>query len=953
MFRRKLCKKVSIRVVLIFSIILTISNASHVEFNPLKSLGIAHASPAGLYPLNITVNPGANYERIILATHGGTLADGNWIELTQGIQIDIPSTSFEYSGVSTVEFTVGSNTINVTQEFDASPVTYPLTTHQVYLPGMSINATFWGNTALAGDDVNFTMLRVSSLMNYRQIFNDTLRGDLANLRDNLTNPYRSSTQTLDSNGDASWVISPDPGAGDYILLITKEIGATTPYDLYIYSMTIVQVLDYSCTITASSSVQKGNALDVDITLGAGASGTFRYGAFLIKQSAYTSQLKLSYDGTKLGTNLTMNGVLIANGSLIDALALGTQDLAYFSPAQITGIIASGFGSNRVSVGITSSTSSTVGSTSLVTSNLQTGTYILLAGAWDNNDYFVAFNQSAISVTSPPRARAPPPPPPPPSNQIPVADAGPNQTALMGRTIYFSGSGSNDPDGSISTYVWVFGDGNSQIKMNASHIYTEEGEYTVELTVIDNLSATGTDTANILVISLPAEPETGTDEGVDPGSIGHIVNATEEAGTTVTLNTTDYVSVSILKYTENPYPEVPTPPNSLPTIIDIFVSNQDAITWPIHVERHYTDSDIEGLDESMLALYYYSDGAWHICRETGVYPELNIVWANMYGDEVTGSLTLVAQRPSTAEFQVSQLEISPSTVEPGDPVTITVKVTNVGADAGDFNVTLNIDGIPEETQQVSLEGLASVQVSFTVSEVTEGEYIVNVDGLSGDFIVRIPLPAEFQVSDLTLTPEEVEPGDLVTLDIVITNIGEERGSYNFDIKVDGQVVDSISGSLTGGENILESTIISSETEGSHTVEIDGLTDTFDVISLPMPVEFEVSDLQLSETAVEPGQEIEGSVLITNIGDISGIYTLAVTLDDSLIYKETVSLIGGQSERKTFDISSDEPGSHTIEVAGSTADFTVTTPPAIIWIWIDLIIIVVAIGVIYYLRKVKII
>ncbi|UCH70913.1 MAG: hypothetical protein JSV29_02760, partial [Candidatus Bathyarchaeota archaeon] len=43
------------------------------------------------------------------------------------------------------------------------------------------------------------------------------------------------------------------------------------------------------------------------------------------------------------------------------------------------------------------------------------------------------------------------------NEPPIADAGPDQTLLLGATVTFDGSGSHDPEGAIISYEWDFGD----------------------------------------------------------------------------------------------------------------------------------------------------------------------------------------------------------------------------------------------------------------------------------------------------------------------------------------------------------------------------------------------------------------------------------------------------------------------------------------------------------------
>ncbi|KPV63828.1 MAG: hypothetical protein AOA66_0557 [Candidatus Bathyarchaeota archaeon BA2] len=57
--------------------------------------------------------------------------------------------------------------------------------------------------------------------------------------------------------------------------------------------------------------------------------------------------------------------------------------------------------------------------------------------------------------------------------------------ITGEAITFNASSSNDPDGTIVTYNWDFGDETNGTGMITSHIFTSAGTYNVTLTVIDN------------------------------------------------------------------------------------------------------------------------------------------------------------------------------------------------------------------------------------------------------------------------------------------------------------------------------------------------------------------------------------------------------------------------------------------------------------------------------------
>jgi PKD repeat protein len=78
----------------------------------------------------------------------------------------------------------------------------------------------------------------------------------------------------------------------------------------------------------------------------------------------------------------------------------------------------------------------------------------------------------------------------PSNLPPVASFTYNCPDL---NCSFDASASSDPDGTITTYAWDFGDGGTANEVTANHTYASAGTYTVILTVTDNEDATDTDT----------------------------------------------------------------------------------------------------------------------------------------------------------------------------------------------------------------------------------------------------------------------------------------------------------------------------------------------------------------------------------------------------------------------------------------------------------------------------
>ncbi|MEA2053325.1 MAG: S8 family serine peptidase [Euryarchaeota archaeon] len=90
------------------------------------------------------------------------------------------------------------------------------------------------------------------------------------------------------------------------------------------------------------------------------------------------------------------------------------------------------------------------------------------------------------------------------NDPPVADAGSDQNVVVDEVVTFDGSGSYDLDGTITDYVWEFGDGtDGTTGMTTPHTYVTAGKYTANLTVTDNGTLTGNDTAIVTVTEVPA------------------------------------------------------------------------------------------------------------------------------------------------------------------------------------------------------------------------------------------------------------------------------------------------------------------------------------------------------------------------------------------------------------------------------------------------------------------
>ncbi|MEX0406579.1 PKD domain-containing protein [Aquibium sp. LZ166] len=111
-----------------------------------------------------------------------------------------------------------------------------------------------------------------------------------------------------------------------------------------------------------------------------------------------------------------------------------------------------------------------------------------------------------------------------ANLAPQADAGPDLATVAGEEIALDARASRDPDGSILTHEWDFGDGNRASGIRVRHVYQFPGTYTITLTVTDDgphEKLTATDTLTVTVAAARNQPpvaDAGSEITVKTGQI---------------------------------------------------------------------------------------------------------------------------------------------------------------------------------------------------------------------------------------------------------------------------------------------------------------------------------------------------------------------------------------------------------------------------------------------------
>jgi beta-lactamase superfamily II metal-dependent hydrolase len=140
-----------------------------------------------------------------------------------------------------------------------------------------------------------------------------------------------------------------------------------------------------------------------------------------------------------------------------------------------------------------------------------------------------------------------------------------------------------------------------------------------------------------------------------------------------------------------------------------------------------------------------------------------------------------------KFEVSNLNVSMGEVAPGETVTVTVDIQNVGKIKGTHELKLEIDGIIEQSEAVTLSGGETTSVSFSVEKDIVGSYSVELGGQTGIFQV-LTAPT----GTLTIHFLDVGQGDSILLDFGDTEVLIDGGDKSPGIV--SYIDDYVDGSL---------------------------------------------------------------------------------------------------------------------------------------------------------------
>lgn len=402
------------------------------------------------------------------------------------------------------------------------------------------------------------------------------------------------------------------------------------------------------------------------------------------------------------------------------------------------------------------------------------------------------------------------------------------------------------------------------------------------------------------------------------------------------------------------PSVVAPGEAVDINVTVLNEGSTAQTKSVFLEVNGVSQDVRSIT---LAAKAQSVVRFTLIREAVGNYEIKI-------GELTGSFGVGTQLDKGL-LGFDNLVIDPEVVKPGESVTITASVTNNSQRGGKFDIELSVNDVLTDIAPVILGAKESKDISFVYKSTAEGRYTVTLDGLSGTFSVEEPLtPADISVTSLTLSQKEIAPGDTVTVTLVLVNNGQQTGTEEISLLVDGDVDQSREITVLGSATEPVTFGVSRSLPGTYTVSVGEFTETFRVIAGALEdLEYglSITIVETSETFavgrgainIEPGQTLEVKVSVGNTNQHPVERTIDLMVDGTIMESREIELDAGETKDLTFVVNLTGLGQHTISVGNVTQVIDVRAESGISLITIGVaavvVIIIVAVTVALLTRR----
>lgn len=426
------------------------------------------------------------------------------------------------------------------------------------------------------------------------------------------------------------------------------------------------------------------------------------------------------------------------------------------------------------------------------------------------------------------------------------------TASSGYQLTFDAS---QTSGNVTEYRWDFDDGTNATGKRVSHEFAG-GNYTVTLEAVDQYGNVGTDH---LGISLPGErPDNETVNQTDPVEFettvsidGNGTDSVDVVITNATANDTvratapdgllrddqytlDAVNVTVTERTDVQYGVAAMSPD---VITEAAGGEDESLMGGFFVSSDLADEQIEtvlfeftidddqleavGADPGGVVLRTESGNSWTTLETTHVGTSDGTHRFATTTDGFSPFAVVASPDPDSAESDpesgaespasvtVTNATLNETSVNTGATVSVEATVENGGDEEGQFRAGLEFNGSTVDTQTLTVAGGSTETVTFTRTMDEAGTVDVSVNGTAAGTLTVAnntetstanAIPDWLELSNISVAPAEISPGETVTVTATAGNTGEELKGSDLELRVNGTVVKTTYvGPINPGDN----------------------------------------------------------------------------------------------------------------------------------------------------------
>ena len=177
----------------------------------------------------------------------------------------------------------------------------------------------------------------------------------------------------------------------------------------------------------------------------------------------------------------------------------------------------------------------------------------------------------------------------------------------------------------------------------------------------------------------------------------------------------------------------------------------------------------------------------------------------------------------------------------------------------------------------------------------------------------PKPAEFTLTDLTISPLEAYVGETVQISVNITNSGGVEGNDTVNLNVNGALKDTENITLAGNSSDIIAFTDIENAAGTYNVTVGNLNGNFTIKDAPP----ESSKIVLSDLRVNPyeawiNEPVNVTATAKNPTSLPDKLMVKILVDDSVAGSQVVELDAGASQTISFIINATTEGKHTLKM-----------------------------------------